>query len=175
MFLDIEETVMFHPDDPQAPDQSQQRHDVGCESGEDRMRHGSALSSAGAFYEGKPPESLPAVVVGTFGTLGDCDATATPPASVSTVTCRTEPGIAERNIAPFPQVADHAQRYCVLAGASEDNSPDLSEIHADGETAPAISPDAGIDAAAGETCPACMGSGRGHFGWCSICHGIGVL
>lgn len=166
--------ALLSPTDPNRPDQSQQRHDVGCESGEDRMRHGSALSIAGAFNTGTACESLPAVVVGTLGTLGDCDATATPPASVSTVTCRTEPGIAERNIAHIPQVADAAQRYCVLAGASEDNSPDLSAIPVSRERVPDIAPDTGIDAAAGETCPACMGSGRGHFGRCSICLGSGV-
>ena len=84
---------MFPPDEPQAPDQSQQRHDVACESGEDRMRHGSALSSAGAFYEGKPPESLPAVVVGTFGTHGDCDPPVTTHASNGTV-----PGIGNATV-----------------------------------------------------------------------------
>jgi hypothetical protein len=166
--------ALLSPTDPNRSDQSQQRHDVGGEAGEDRMRHGSALSSAGAFYEGKPPESLPAVVVGTFGTLADCDATATPHASVGTVPSITEPGIAERNIAHIPQVADHAQRYCVLTSATEDNSPDLSAIPVSREAAPATAPDTGIDAAAGETCPACMGSGRGHFGRCSICLGSGV-
>jgi hypothetical protein len=117
----------------------------------------------------------PAVVVGTLGTLADCDATATPPASVSTVTCRTEPGIDAQNIAHIPQVADAAQRSFVLTGATEDNSPDLSAIPVSREPVPDIAPDAGIDAAAGETCPACMGSGMGHFGRCSVCAGVGVL
>jgi hypothetical protein len=166
--------LTFIPNDPNRSDQSQQRHEVGCESGEDRMRHGSALSSAGAFYEGKPPESLPAVVVGTFGTLADCDATATPPASVSTIPNANHPGITERNIAHIPQVADPQKLSCVLTGATEDNSPDLSAIPVSREPVPATAPDAGIDAAAGETCPACMGSGRGHFGRCSICLGSGV-
>ena len=160
MFLDIEETVMSPPNEPQAPDQSQQRHDVRGEPGDDRMRHGGGS---------------PAVVVGTLGTLADCDATATPPASVGTIPSITEPSIAELNIAPFPQVADHAQRSCVLTAPEADNSPDLSAIPVSREPAPATAPDTGIDAAAGETCPACMGSGRGHFGRCSICLGIGVL
>jgi len=159
VFLDIEETVMSPPNEPQAPDQSQQRHDVRGEPGDDRMRHGGGS---------------PAVVVGTLGTLADCDATATPPASVGTIPSITEPSIAELNIAPFPQVADAAQRYCVLTGTTEDNSPDLSAIPVSREPMPDIAPDAGIDAAAGETCPACMGSGRGHFGRCSICLGSGV-
>ena len=160
MFLDIEETVMSPPNEPQAPDQSQQRHDVRGEPGDDRMRHGGGS---------------PAVVVGTLGTLADCDATATPPASVGTIPSITEPSIAELNIAPFPQVADHAQRSCVLTAPEADNSPDLSAIPVSRERVPDIAPDTGIDAAAGETCPACMGSGRGHFGRCSICLGIGVL
>jgi hypothetical protein len=166
--------LTFIPNDPNRSDQSKHRHEVRGKSGEDRMRHGSALSSAGAFYEGKPPESLPAVVVGTLGTLGDCDATATPPASVSTIPNANHHGIAERNIAHIPKVADHAQRYCVFPAATEDNSPDLSAIPVSRERVPDIAPDAGIDAAAGETCPACMGSGRGHFGRCSICIGSGV-
>jgi hypothetical protein len=32
--------ALLSPTDPNRSDQSQQRHDVGCESGEDRMRHG---------------------------------------------------------------------------------------------------------------------------------------
>ena len=163
MFLDIEETVMSPPNEPQAPDQSQQRHDVRGEPGDDRMRHGGGS---------------PAVVVGTLGTLADCDATATPPASVGTIPSITEPSIAELNIAPFPQVADHAQRSCVLTAPEADNSPDLSAIPVSREPVPAIAPDAGIDAAAGETCVCCGGSGRhAHLRHlvCSECGGSGVL
>ena len=163
------------PNEPQAPDQSQQRHDVGCESGEDRMRHGSALPNAGAFYEGKPPESLPAVVVGTFGTLADCDATATLHASVSTIPNANHPGIAERNIAHIPQVADHAQRYCVLTAPEADNSPDLLGMRVTGGIASPYSAPAGIDTSLQQTCDCCGGSGRSHFRVCSVCGGSGLV
>jgi len=151
---------------------------VGGEASEDRLRHGSALQGGDAFDAGCPRESLPPVVVGTLGTPADCDRSASTAAIVGTVPSITEPGIAERNIAHIPQVADQEKLSCVLEVVSGYRDTDQSAIPLNGEYEAAISLDAGIDAAAGETCDCCGGSGRhAHLRHlvCSECGGSGLV
>jgi hypothetical protein len=131
---------LLPPDQPQAPEQSQQRHDVGCESGEDRMRHGGGSPEI-SRVSGGPVSGSAAGTVACHATV--IAASVDPTKAVAT------------------EIAEQTANSKILTHQAE--SADKS---------PLTAPDNGIVA---ETCPACMGNGRGHFGWCSICHGSGVL
>jgi hypothetical protein len=62
-------TLTFSPDDPQAPDQSQQRHEVRGESGDDRMRHGGGSPEISRVGSGGPVSGSSAGTVACHATV----------------------------------------------------------------------------------------------------------
>jgi len=124
---------------PHATEQSDQRHDVACEAGNDCVRHSESSPEISRVVGGGP-------VSGSAGTVA-CHASVIP-----------------ASVAPDPTVA-------TAITSQTANSNIVSDPAELADKSPLTTPDNGIVA---ETCPACLGTRRSHFGRCSVCVGSGV-
>jgi hypothetical protein len=130
---------MLSPNEPHATEQSDQRHDVRGDGGDDGVRH------CGGSPEISRVDSGGRVSGSAAGTVA-CHAT-----------------VIAASVDPGPAVATGI--------ASQTANSNIVSAPAElADKSPSTAPDNGIVA---ETCPACLGQGRGHFGKCSVCRGTG--